>query len=131
MKSKKIFFYALILFFILFIHLVFPQEGGSDTGGQTGSDTGGPKPSNAITYLESSLSSICRDIQDMIPTASMLLVVLGSVIYGGAQLFGNAEIRARGSVWATSCITGAVLGLIIATIAPDILSQLAGTPISC
>jgi hypothetical protein len=86
---------------------------------------------NAVAYLESALSSICLDIQNMIPTASMLLVVLGSVLYGSAQLFGNAEIRAKGSVWATSCITGAILGLIIATIAPDILSQLAGTTVAC
>ena len=87
--------------------------------------------SNAVGYLETALSDICNQIQDMIPTASMLLVVLGSVLYGGAQLFGNAEIRAKGSVWATSCITGAILGLIIATVAPDILGQLAGTTVSC
>ena len=87
--------------------------------------------SNAVGYLENALSDICNQIQDMIPTASMLLVVLGSVLYGGAQLFGNAEIRAKGSVWATSCITGAILGLIIATVAPDILGQLAGTSVSC
>ncbi|VVB57649.1 Uncharacterised protein [uncultured archaeon] len=87
--------------------------------------------SNAVGYLENALSDICVQIQDMIPTASMLLVVLGSVLYGSAQLFGNAEIRAKGSVWATSCITGAILGLIIATVAPDILGQLAGTPVNC
>ena len=88
--------------------------------------------SNAMGYLEDALSKICRDIQDMIPTASMLLVVLGSVLYGSAQLFPNAEIRAKGSTWATSCITGASLGLIIASVAPDILSQLAGgTAVSC
>ena len=86
---------------------------------------------NAVAYLESALSNICLEIQNMIPTASMLLVVLGSVLYGSAQLFGNAEIRAKGSVWATSCITGAILGLIIATVAPDILSQLAGTTVAC
>ncbi len=86
---------------------------------------------NAVAYLESALQDICLQIQNLIPTASMLLVVLGSVLYGGAQLFGNAEIRAKGSVWATSCITGAILGLIIATVAPDILSQLAGTTVAC
>jgi len=84
----------------------------------------------AVSYLETALRDICRDIQNLIPTASMLLVVLGSVLYGSAQLFGNAEIRAKGSVWATSCITGAIMGLIIATVAPDILSQLAGTDVS-
>lgn len=86
---------------------------------------------NAVGYLETALQDICTQIQDMIPTASMLLVVLGSVLYGSAQLFGNAEIRAKGSVWATSCITGAILGLIIATVAPDILGQLAGQSVSC
>jgi hypothetical protein len=84
----------------------------------------------AVSYLESALQNICQDIQNLIPTASMLLVVLGSVLYGGAQLFGNAEIRAKGSVWATSCITGAIMGLIIATVAPDILSQLAGVDVT-
>lgn len=84
----------------------------------------------AVSYLETALQDICRQIEGMIPTASMLLVVLGSVLYGSAQLFGNAEIRAKGSVWATSCITGAIMGLIIATVAPDILSQLAGTDVT-
>ena len=82
----------------------------------------------AVSYLETALGDICREISNLIPTASMLLVVLGSVLYGSAQLFGNAEIRAKGSVWATSCITGAIMGLIIATVAPDILGQLAGDP---
>lgn len=84
----------------------------------------------AVSYLETALGSICQEISNLIPTASMLLVVLGSVLYGSAQLFGNAEIRAKGSVWATSCITGAIMGLIIATVAPDILSQLAGTDVT-
>ncbi len=84
----------------------------------------------AVSFLADSLGSLCHGIQDLIPTTAMLLVMFAAVIYASSQFFG-AETRARGNVWATSCITGAIIGIIIATVAPDILSQLAGETVSC
>ncbi len=84
----------------------------------------------AVSFLAESLSSLCRGIQDLIPTTAMMLVMFAAIIYASGQFFG-AETRARANVWATSCITGAIIGIIISTIAPDILSQLAGETVSC
>ncbi|MDE1798173.1 MAG: hypothetical protein KGH63_02095 [Candidatus Micrarchaeota archaeon] len=85
----------------------------------------------ATCYLEQSLSDLCGQIQDLIPVTAMLLVITAGVVYSAGQFFG-AETRARANVWATSCLTGAIIGIIIAVVAPYILSQLAGgAPITC
>lgn len=84
----------------------------------------------AVSFLANSLGDLCHGIQDLIPVTAMMLVMFAAVIYASSQFFG-AETRARGNVWATSCITGAIIGIIIATVAPDILSQLAGETVSC
>ena len=88
------------------------------------------QPSTAVDFLAASLGDLCHGIQDLIPTTAMMLVMFAAVIYASGQFFG-AETRARANVWATSCITGAIIGIIISTIAPDILSQLAGQTVSC
>ena len=80
----------------------------------------------ATDYLEASLTDLCGQIQNLIPITAMLLVVTAGVVYSAGQFFG-AETRARANVWATSCLTGAILGIIIAVVAPCILGQLAGT----
>lgn len=84
----------------------------------------------ATDYLATALSGLCADIQDLIPVTAMLLVITAGVVYSAGQFFG-AETRARANVWATSCLTGAIIGIIIAVVAPSILSQLAGTTVSC
>ena len=81
-------------------------------------------------YLEQALSNLCGDIQSLIPTAAMLLIIVAAVVYTIGQIFG-AETRARANVWSTSCLTGAIIGILISQIAPQILSILAGAPISC
>lgn len=81
-------------------------------------------------YLEQALSNLCGDIQGLIPTAAMLLVIVAGVVYAAGQVFG-AETRARANVWATSCLTGAIIGILISQIAPQILSILAGATVSC
>jgi len=79
----------------------------------------------ATQYLQNALSSLCGDIQKLIPVTAMLLVVAAAVIYSIGQMFG-AETRARATVWATSCLTGAIIGIIIASVAPSVLGMLAG-----
>ncbi len=86
----------------------------------------------ATKYLCDALSGLCKEIQDLVPVTAMLLVVAAAIIYALGQMFG-AETRARATVWATSCLTGAVIGVLIAAIAPSILGILAGQagPINC
>ncbi|MFH1306759.1 MAG: hypothetical protein ABIH83_03870 [Candidatus Micrarchaeota archaeon] len=76
-------------------------------------------------YLQQALNDLCCDLQGLIPVSAMLLVVAAAVIYSIGQMFGS-ETRARANVWATSCLTGAVIGIIISQVAPHVLSIIAG-----
>jgi hypothetical protein len=81
-------------------------------------------------YLQDALEGLCCDLQGLIPVTAMLLVIAAGVIYSAGQMFG-AETRARANVWSTSCLTGAVIGIIISQVAPHILGLIAGVPIAC
>jgi len=54
------------------------------------------------------------------------MLVLAGVIYAGGQMMGS-ETRARTTVWATACLTGALIGILIVVIAPPILDALLST----
>jgi hypothetical protein len=76
-----------------------------------------------LTSLQQALTDLCNALHGLIPIAAMLMVVLASVIYATGQMMG-AETRARANVWATSCLTGALIGLLISSVAPPILGML-------
>ncbi|MCX8197496.1 MAG: hypothetical protein N3G80_04245 [Candidatus Micrarchaeota archaeon] len=82
--------------------------------------------------LKDALQQLCVGVRDLIPVAAMTMVLLAAVIYATGQMMG-AETRARANVWATSCLTGALIGILIAVIAPSILTNLAppGTQVNC
>ncbi|MCX6772063.1 MAG: hypothetical protein NTX79_08515 [Candidatus Micrarchaeota archaeon] len=83
------------------------------------------------SQLKAALSALCWGLSQMVPVAAMLMVLLASVIYATGQMMG-AETRARANVWATSALTGAIIGILISVIAPSVLYIIAGnTPISC
>ncbi len=77
------------------------------------------------TALQDALSALCSGLSSMVPVAAMLMVLLASVIYAVGQMMG-AETRARANVWATSCLTGALIGIMISVIAPGVLAVIAG-----
>jgi hypothetical protein len=52
--------------------------------------------------------------------AAMLAIVLGGVIYAAGQIMG-AETRARANVWATAALTGALIAIMMAVVAPAVL----------
>jgi hypothetical protein len=82
--------------------------------------------------LKSALKELCIGLKNLVPIAAMLMVLLAAVIYATGQMMG-AETRARANVWATSCLTGALIGIIIASVAPAVLTIMAppGTTIDC
>lgn len=96
---------------ILSTSLIFAQSGGPEK-------------------LKEALEGLCCDLQSLVPVTAMLLVIAAGVIYSIGQMFG-AETRARANVWATSCLTGAVIGILIAQIAPYVLGVIAGADIVC
>jgi len=83
------------------------------------------------SQLRAALSSLCQGLNQLVPVAAMLMVLLASVIYATGQMMG-AETRARANVWATSALTGALIGILISVIAPSVLQTIAGgTAIQC
>jgi len=79
------------------------------------------------------LSSLCDGIKSLLPVAAMLMIVLAGVIYAAGQIMG-AETRARANVWATACLTGALIAVLIAVIAPAVLNTIytgQGSSIAC
>lgn len=82
--------------------------------------------SGGIQNLSSALLSLCSDIRALIPIVSFLMIVAAAVVYALGQLLG-AETRARASVWATAMLIGAVIGILIVVITPNILQALYGS----
>ncbi|MCX8197777.1 MAG: hypothetical protein N3F07_01080 [Candidatus Micrarchaeota archaeon] len=80
--------------------------------------------------LQAALSELCRGLNSLVPIAAMLMILLASVIYSTGQMMG-AETRARANVWATSCLTGALIGILISVIAPAVLQTISGRAIVC
>ena len=78
------------------------------------------------SVLESTTSAVkelCRGIMSLLPIAAMLMIVLAGVIYAAGQIMG-AETRARANVWATACLTGALIAVLIAVITPPMLNAI-------
>jgi len=82
--------------------------------------------------VSNALTNLCTGLRDILPVASMLMVVVAGVIYSAGQIMG-AETRARANVWATAALTGALIGVLIYAIAPSILGTIYGSTsgISC
>ena len=87
-------------------------------------------PTGPTDSLQQALKDLCGSVESLIPIAAMLMILLAAVIYATGQMMG-AETRARANVWAISCLTGALIGILIATIAPKVLEIIAGQPVVC
>lgn len=57
------------------------------------------------------------------------LVIMAAIVYAAGQVLG-AETRARASVWATAMIVGAVIGIIIFVLLPQILGTMLGEEVA-
>lgn len=75
------------------------------------------------TEIGRAMQAMCRTAQTFLIFAAMLLIILAGATYAIGQVMG-AETRARASVWATSMLTGALIGLIIYIVVPYIIFQL-------
>jgi hypothetical protein len=67
----------------------------------------------------------CAALRQFLPVAAMLMVIVAGVIYAGGQMMG-AETRARANVWATAALTGALVAVLIAVVAPPVLATMYG-----
>ena len=62
----------------------------------------------------------------VLPIVSMLMIIGAGVVYAAGQIMG-AETRARASQWATAMLIGAVIGILIVTVAPTVLGAMYGS----
>jgi len=75
--------------------------------------------------LTATLTSIYCMLYGIIPIMAFTLFVLAGVAYGIGNFFG-AEIRAKANSWAMSCITGAIIALIIIIFSDILINNLIG-----
>ena len=80
---------------------------------------------SGLDNVLNAMNSLCVGLKSMLPVAAMLMIILAGVIYAAGQMMG-AETRARTNVWATACLTGALMAILIAVIAPSVLSTIYG-----
>jgi hypothetical protein len=78
-----------------------------------------------LSSVYSGIQGFCSSVRSLLPVAAMLMVVLAGVIYAGGQIMG-AETRARANVWATACLTGALIAILIVVVAPPVLNAIYG-----
>jgi len=77
------------------------------------------------TELEKALCNVNCTVSGLLPLLAFVLMVLAGVVYAAGQFFG-AEMRARAIGWAMNMLTGAIIGLILSAIGPNILTSLGG-----
>lgn len=107
---------AFALFFILLSSLFSAQTTTTTTGASS-------------EKLKTTLCSLYKDLNSVIPTVAFVLFVLAGVSYAGGQFFG-AETRAKSISWSMSMVTGAVVGLLIVQVASVLISNLSGYTLS-
>jgi Na+-driven multidrug efflux pump len=78
-----------------------------------------------LTTLQDAVTSLCQSLKSMLPVTAMMMLVTAGVIYASGQILG-AETRARANVWATACLTGALISILIVVIAAPVLQAIYG-----
>jgi len=73
--------------------------------------------------LQNAISQLCISLKSMLPVVAMMMLVLAGVIYAAGQILG-AETRARANVWATACLTGALISILIVIVAQPVLQMI-------
>ena len=81
---------------------------------------------SGLSNVAQAINDLCVGLKTMLPVAAMLMIILAGVIYAAGQMMG-AETRARTNVWATACLTGALMAVLIAVVAPSVLSMIYGS----
>ncbi len=84
-----------------------------------------PTPTGPVSRPLIAINNLCNSMTQLLPVASMLMVVVAGVIYAAGQVMG-AETRARANVWATAALTGALIGVLIFAVAPGVLNAIYG-----
>ncbi len=116
-KSFRIGFFFFLSFILLlsFSSISFSNQDGQQPGQGT----------SQTPTLESTLKDICNSLYDYVALLALGMINLAAVVYVAGNFFG-AETRARAHVWATSMLTGAIIGFVLILIVPAIIAVLLG-----
>ena len=76
---------------------------------------------SVLSGVQSAVGQLCTALRELLPVAAMLMIMVAGVIYAAGQIMG-AETRARANVWATAALTGALIAILIAVVAPAVLN---------
>jgi hypothetical protein len=79
--------------------------------------------SSLLSGVQGAMSALCGSLRALLPVAAMLMIMVAGVIYASGQIMG-AETRARANVWATAALTGALMAILIAVVAPPVLQMI-------
>lgn len=75
--------------------------------------------------LQDALGTLCTQAKSLLPVVAMLMLIFGGIVYAAGQMLG-AETRSRANVWATACLTGALIAILIVVVAQPALQLLYG-----
>jgi Na+-driven multidrug efflux pump len=75
--------------------------------------------------VQLAVSQLCVSLKSLLPVIAMMMLIMAGVIYAAGQILG-AETRARANVWATACLTGALIAILIVVIAQPVLQTMLG-----
>ncbi len=81
---------------------------------------------SGVANVGSAVGCLCSNLVAILPVVSMLMIIGAGVVYAAGQIMG-AETRARANTWATAMLVGAIIGILIVTVAPSILSTMYGS----
>ena len=80
---------------------------------------------SSIKDLKGALTCLCTTLYDYVSIIAFLMINIASVVFALGNFFG-AETRARANVWATSMLTGAIIGIVLIIIVPTFISAVLG-----
>ncbi|VVC01386.1 Uncharacterised protein [uncultured archaeon] len=76
-----------------------------------------------LASVQDAMSQLCVSLKSMLPVVAMMMLVLAGVIYAAGQIMG-AETGARTNVWATACLTGALIAILMVVVAQPVLQAI-------
>ncbi|MFA5412237.1 MAG: hypothetical protein WC350_02735 [Candidatus Micrarchaeia archaeon] len=84
---------------------------------------------SAGSDIKAGICQLYTTVNTVLGAVIFVLIVLAAVVYAAGQVMG-AETRARASVWATSMIIGAVIGIIILVLVPPVLDAMTSVTVT-
>lgn len=77
-----------------------------------------------VTAITTALCGIRSLIIGIVPTISLILILLAGLAYAAGQAFG-AETKAKAQGWAMSMLVGGIIGILLVIIAPFVVDTFA------